>query len=225
MCPSRLRGKFLFGSGLSRLGCPDWSFNTIVDFAVNNGFNGIEIRGIQRELDLLKCVGFSSKENILSTRKLIEDKKIRIVNLGSSAAMHHPKGAEREKNLDEAKKFICLAQQLNCPYIRVFPNNFPKDQDRTGTINLIITGLQKLGDYAKSTGVTVLMETHGDLVQSKDIEEIMRTVNHPKIGLVWDVINMWAVTKESPARAYSRLKKYIHHTHIKDLVSINGKEQ
>ncbi|MEO5907985.1 MAG: twin-arginine translocation signal domain-containing protein, partial [Ginsengibacter sp.] len=35
----------------STLGCPDWSFETILDFAVSKDYNGIEIRGIKRELD------------------------------------------------------------------------------------------------------------------------------------------------------------------------------
>ena len=121
----------------STLGCPDWTFETILNFAVNNGYNGIELRGIQKQLDLPKCAEFSSKENILATRKLIEEKKLRIVDLGSSAGMHHADAAERKKNLDEAKSFIQLAQQLNCPYIRVFPNNFPKEQERNVTIDLI----------------------------------------------------------------------------------------
>jgi sugar phosphate isomerase/epimerase len=36
---------------------------------------------------------------------------------------------------------------------------------------------------------------------------------------------MWAVTKEPPAMAYGKLKKFIRHTHIKDLNLVNGKEQ
>ena len=209
----------------STLGCPDWTFQTILNFAVENGYDGVEIRGIQRQLDLSKCPEFSSKENILATRKLIKEKKLRIVDLGSSAAMHHADAVERKKNLDGAKSFIQLAQQLNCPYIRVFPNNFPKDQERNETIDLIVKGLLELGNYAKDTGVTVLMETHGELVQSADIEKIMQSVNHPNVGLVWDIVNMWSVSKESPAQVYARLKKYIHHTHIKDLKFVDGKEQ
>ena len=180
----------------STLGCPDWTFETILNFAASNGYNGIELRGILKQLDLPKCPEFSSKENILATRKLVEEKKLRIVDLGSSAEMHHADPAERKKNLDEAKSFIQLAQQLNCPYIRVFPNNFPKEQERNETIDLIVKGLLELGNYAKDTGVTVLMETHGDLVQSAEIEKIMQSASHPNVGLVWDMVNMWSVTKE-----------------------------
>ena len=208
----------------STLGCPDWTFEAILNFAVTNGYSGIELRGIQKQLDLSKCAEFSSKENILATRKLIEEKKLRIVDLGSSAGMHHADPTERKKNLDEAKSFIQLAQQLNCPNIRVFPNNFPKEQERNVTIDLIVKGLLELGNYAKEYAVTVLMETHGDLVQSTEIEKIMQLATHPNVGLVWDVVNMWIGTKEPPAEVYARLKKYIHHTQIKDLNLVDGKE-
>ncbi len=87
----------------STLGCPDWSFQNIVNFAVANNYNGIEIRGVQRQLDLTKCPEFSSAANINASRKLVEEKGLRFVDLGSSAEMHHADAAERQKNLDEAK--------------------------------------------------------------------------------------------------------------------------
>ena len=39
-------------------------------------------------------------------------------------------GADRDKSIDEARRFIDLANEINCPYIRVFPNNLPKDVDK-----------------------------------------------------------------------------------------------
>ena len=209
----------------STLGCPDWTFETILNFAVSNSYNGIEVSVMQKQKDLSKCAEFNTKEDTLATRKLIEEKNLQIVDLCSFAAMHYADPAERRKNLDEAKSFVQLAQQLNCPYIRVFPNEFPKEQERNVTIDLIVKGLLELGDYAKDYGVTVLMETHGDLVQSAEVEKIMQMATHPNVGLVWDVVNMWSVTKEPPAQVYSRLKKYIHHTQLKDLKFVDGKEQ
>lgn len=139
--------------------------------------------------------------------------------------MHNSDIAERKKNIDEAKQFIDLAQQLKCPYIRVFPNDFPPDQDRNATIDLISKGLLELGDYAKGSDVSVLLESHGQVVKSDDLEIIMRAAEHDHVGLIWDIVNMWAVTKEPPAEVYQKLKKYIRHTHIKDLNLVNGKEQ
>jgi sugar phosphate isomerase/epimerase len=206
----------------STLGCPDWPFEKIVSFAAENTYSGIEVRGIQRQMDLTKCKEFSNAESIAATLRLMKDKGLKFVDLGSSAEMHHSDPADRQKNLDEAKRFIELAQQLNCPYVRVFPNKLPKEgQDEA--IDIIISGLREAGNSAKGTSVMVLMETHGDVVESALIKHIMDAVNHPKVGLVWDVSNMWTVTKEPPSQVYPLLKKYIHHTHIKDaMLADNG---
>lgn len=206
----------------STLGCPDWTFTQIMEFASKHHYNGIEVRGIQRQMDVTKCNEFSNQQ-IKATLQLMKDKKLAFVNLGSSATMHFADGAEREKKLDEAKQYIDLAAQLNCPFIRVFPNNFLKSQERQQTIDLIVKGLVALGNYAKGTGVKVLMETHGDLVYKEDLYNIMNNVAHPDAGLVWDVSNMWTVKKESPAEVYNKLKHYIHHTHIKDAKQVEGK--
>ena len=198
----------------STLGCPDWEFEKITRFAGANGYTGLEIRGIQRQMDLTKCKEFGD-ENISASLRLMKDAGLAFVNLGSSAEMHHSDEAERRKQMEEAKRFIDLAQKLNCPYIRVFPNKLPKE-NREGTIDLIVKGLAEAGDHANGTNVTVLMETHGEVVESAVLKQIMEATNHPKVGLVWDVTNMWTVTKEPPAQVYDALKKYIHHTHIKD---------
>jgi len=216
------KGKLLLA--FSTLGCPDWSFQKIVEFAVQHDYNGIELRGIQRELDLTKCKEFSPA-NIAGTRKLMKEKNLQFVDLGSSSNLHFAEGAERKKNLDDAKRFIDLAQQINCPNIRVFPNNFPKDQDKNVTMELITKGLLELGDHAKGSNVNVLMETHGDLVKSDDIVKIMQAAEHPNVGLVWDIANMWSITKEPPVQVYQKIKKYIRHTHIKDGKVTDGKEQ
>ena len=209
----------------STLGCPDWPFKKIVDFAAANDYKGIEVRGILRQLDLPKCNEFSSAENRAATVKLMEEKGLRFVDLGSSATLHFKDAATRQKNLDDGRRFIDLAQQINCPYIRVYGNNFPKEQDRNETMDLVITGLTELGNHAKASGVKVLMETHGDFVKIADLEKIMQATAHPNVGLIWDISNMWTVTKEPPAEAYKKLKKYIYHTHIKDAAMVDGKLQ
>lgn len=209
----------------SSLGCPDWPFEQMVNFAVQHGYKGIELRGIQRELNLTKCKEFNSAENRAATIKLMKDSGLKFVGLGSSATLHFADALIRKKNLDEGRNFIDLAHAIGCPNIRVFPNLLPKEQDKNVTMDFIIKGLLELGDHAKGSGVNVLMETHGDLVKIDDIEIIMQAARHQNIGLVWDVTNMWTLTKESPLLAYERLKKYIRHTHIKDAKMVEGKLQ
>ena len=199
----------------STLGCPAWTFSKALQHASENGYSGIEIRGIKGDLDLPKNSLFSAS-NIASTKREIADSQIKIVNLGSSANMHFLDPAKRQKNLDEAKKYIALADQVGCPFIRVFPNDLPKDQPEAETVDAIILALQELGDFAKNSGVKVLLESHGKVIKSDMLLHIMQEANHTNVGLVWDFFNMWSVTKEAPSDMYKQLKKYIFHTHIKD---------
>lgn len=208
----------------STLGCPDWSFQQIVDFAVQNGYRALEMRGLKRQIDLPQCPEFN-ETNRAATLALMKEKGLQFINLGSSATLHFAEGGERDKNIADGKRFIDLAQQVNCPFVRVYPNNFPKSQERNETLDLIIKGLIELGDYAKEHNVKVLMETHGEVVRSEDLEVIMRSTGHSHVGLIWDPCNMWVVTKEPVREVYSKLKKYIHHTHIKDAVLVAGKPQ
>ncbi len=201
----------------STLGCPEWTLKQIVDFAVKHNYKGIEVRGILKQMDLPLCPEFN-QSNLSSTLRLMRDNGLEFVNLGSSVMLHFPEGAERKKNLDDARRFIDLAQQLNCPYIRVFPNIFPKDQEKAATMDLMAKGLLELGEYAKGGKVIVLTESHGDLVYVEDLEKVMKAAAHPHVGMIWDICNMWITTKESPALAHSKLKKYIHHTHIKNAI-------
>lgn len=209
----------------STLGCPDWSFEKITEFAVENGYQGIELRGLQREMDLTKCNEFRTAQNRKTSVKLMREKKLSFVGLGSSATLHFAETAVRQKNLDEGRRFIDLAQEINCPYVRVFPNNFPKEQERSQTIDLITQGLLELAEYAKGSKVVVLMETHGDLVKTEDLLTIIKAAEHQHSGLVWDISNMWTITKENPAEVYKKLKKYIRHTHLKDALLTNSKLQ
>lgn len=208
----------------STLGCPAWDFPQVLQHAAKNSYSGIEIRGIKGDLDLPANPIFS-QTNISSTRRQVSDLGLKIINLGSSANLHFLDSKKRQSNLDEAKKFIDLASQLSCPFIRVFPNDLPKDQGEKETVNAIIQGLIELGNFATSSGVKVLLESHGKVIKSDMLLHIMQETNHAQVGLVWDFFNMWSITKEPPAQVYSLLKKYILHTHIKDaIVSDSGEK-
>ena len=207
----------------SSIGCPDWPLDRIVKFARDKGYQGIELRGLLRELDLPRSSDFNGPDKIRAARKMVEDNGLKFVCLGASAPLHHPEGAKREQSIDEGKRFIDLAEALGCPYVRVFPNNLPKEQEKGMTLQLIRQGLQTLGDHASKTKVAVLMETHGDLIQTADIVEVMQGVERPNVGLVWDFTNMWSITKEAPISVYPKLAPYIRHVHVKDYNMQDGK--
>lgn len=207
----------------STLGCPDWSFDKIIEVASKNGYKAIEIRGIQRQMDLPLCAEFANQTAINITNQKIKDKNLQIIDLGSSANLHFMDAKKRQENMDHAKRFIDLAQKINCPFVRVFPNDLPKEQDENKTIDLIISNLIELGVYARGSNVKVLLESHGKVIYKDVLFKIMEATSSHNVGLIWDIWNMWSVTKEPPTEVYALLKKYILHTHIKDGIFENNK--
>jgi len=81
----------------STLGCPNWTFTQILDFAAANHYSGIELRGILKQLDLPTCPEFSNATNIKASMQQMSDKQLQFVDLGSSCTLHFAVGAERQK--------------------------------------------------------------------------------------------------------------------------------
>jgi len=217
--PSKYKPKLSF----STLGCPDWTLRQSIDFASKHGFSGLELRGIGKEMDLTKCEEFATVEARSRSMKWMKENNLSFSDLGSSCNLHIQDKLERMNNIDEGKRYIDLAAQIQCPHIRVFPNNLPKDQEKSRTIDLISEGLHELARHAEGSKVTVLMETHGDLIWADDILKVMQQATHPHAALVWDIVNMWIETQEPSEDVYRKLKPYIRHTHIKDARKRDGK--
>lgn len=190
---------------------------------MSHGYRGIEFRGIQREMDLTKTREFSTRAAREATLARMADLSLNIVGFGTSTKLHVKEPVARERELDEARRFVDLAAEVRCPYVRVFPDKLPDGREKAETLELIASGLNQLADYAKATGVQVLLETHGDLVYIADILHVMELVGRKEAGLIWDVFNMWIVTGENPVRAYGKLAPYIRHVHLKDGRKADGK--
>src|SRR5438270_8828483 len=142
---------------VSTLGSPKWDWKTIVGNTSSWGFAALELRGIQDQMDLPKCAEFSGSR-LKATLQDLSAAGLKISDLGASAQMHEPDPAKRAKHMDEARRFIDLAHQLEAPYVRVFPNQFIPGEDKKVTFDRISSGLHELGEYARPAGVTVIVE-------------------------------------------------------------------
>src|SRR5256884_2557025 len=106
--------------GFSTLGCPTWSWLKILDFAEQNGFAAVELRGLEGMMDLPSRPEFADGQ-IEQSKKDVASRGLRISCVSSSANMHDT-GQEHEKQLADARRFIDLASRLGAPYVRVFGN-------------------------------------------------------------------------------------------------------
>jgi sugar phosphate isomerase/epimerase len=199
----------------STLGCPRWDWNTILERAAQWGYAALELRGLQGELDLTKRPEFQGAR-LATSLKDLEAVGLVISDLGSSVKLHEVDQPARAAQLDEGKRYIDLAHRLHVPYIRVFGDRVVPNQPKQDTVQRIVSGLRDLGQYAQSSGVAVLIESHGDFCDSPTLLEIMTGAQMPNVALLWDAHHTVVAGKEEPAFTWRQLGRYVRHTHLKD---------
>ncbi len=200
--------------GFSTLGCPAWDWIPILDFAAKQGFASIELRGIQKAMDLTERPEFSPGR-IQQSKKELADRGLRVSCLGASARMHETEPDVLKAQMAEARRFIDLAAALGAPYVRVFGDKLDAAR-REQVLAHVSSGLGELGRYAGDRGVVVLIESHGDFVQSPTLKELLERAASPHVALLWDAHHTYAAGKEEPEQTFAALGKYIRHTHLKD---------
>jgi sugar phosphate isomerase/epimerase len=205
----------------STLGCPAWEWPKILEFAESHGFAAIELRGLMGSMDLRTRPEFAP-ERIAQRKKEVAAHGLKIANIGSSSALHDANPAKRAQQIADAKRFIDLASALGSPYVRVFGNEVkdPKEE----VVARVAAGLHELGEYAGPRGVTVIIESHGDFVDSPTLKEILTRADSPNAALLWDAHHTYADGHEQPEYTVHELGSWIRHTHLKDSV-LAGKER
>ncbi len=199
----------------STLGCPAWSFKTILETADRLGYAALELRGIAGEMDLPKVPELSGTR-LAATKKDLAALGIVVSDLGASSRMHEKDPGIREKQLDEGRRFIDLAHAMEVKYVRIFGDKIPADEAKADVIERVVEGCQQLAVHAKPAGVTVLIESHGDFTRSSDLDEILKRVGSPHFALLWDAHHSFVAASEKPADTYAKLGKWVRHTHLKD---------
>ena len=200
----------------STLGCPDWTVEQAIKAAVNYGFQGIELRGIDGELDILKLHDFSN-DHIGRTRALFENAGIDVVCIDSSASFSWREPAKISDNIKEAMDYISLAEKLGAPFVRVFGDRISEGVIFADAARQLADCLIRIGDFAREKGVTVALETHGSYLTGKEISEVMEMTQHQSVGVIWDVSNsFW--TGEPIEDTAKHIAPYLKHVHIKDSV-------
>ena len=179
----------------STLGCPAWSWKTILENADRMGYAALELRGIAGEMDLPKVPELSGTR-LAETKKDLAALGIVVSDLGASSKMHEKDPATREQQFDEGRRFIDLAQAMGVKYVRMFGDKIPEGEPKEEVMKRVVEGFQKMAAYAKPAGVTVLIESHGDFTKSPDLVEILTRVDSPQFALLWDAHHSFVAGQE-----------------------------
>lgn len=195
----------------STLGCPDWSFERILSEAAGLGFGAIELRGIGADIEI-DSLPLLTKENRGYVRRALDEAGVGLCALDCSASFDDQ--TRQERSLSEGRYAIEAASELEAPFIRIFGDRIGGGED----IALVRTagGIRRLCLEARGSGVTVLLETHGDFNTAERLYRTAELVDCPEFGILWDIEHTGRAGEN--ARDFARrLLPLIKHVHLKDI--------
>jgi sugar phosphate isomerase/epimerase len=204
----------------STLGCPNWEWKKILDFASKHEFAAIELRGLEGYLDLPSHPIFAANR-IAQTRQEIQASNLKIACVSSSANLYMDDPAERARQLEDARRCVDLASSLGSPYVRVFGGKAESDKTPvpdTATKSRVAAGLRQLGEYSGPRSVTVVIESHDHFTASATLMDVLRQADSEHVGLLWDAHHTFASSGEEPEFTVKELGAWIRHVHLKDSI-------
>ena len=200
----------------STLGCPKWPWRRVLDQAAALGYAGIELRGLEGEMDLTKRPEFAARA-IAAAIKDLQAVDLVVTDLGASTRLHEPDPRTLAAQMDEARRFIDRAHRLGAPWVRVLPDRYVAGEPHEVTIARVGGNLAELGRFAKGSGVGVLVESHGEFTDGATLKAMMQAAGDaPGVGLLWDTHHTVSAGREKPADTWAALGTWVRHTHIKD---------
>ena len=205
----------------STLGCPNWELDRIAQAARAFGYEGIELRAIGGELDLLKRPEFQPG-SVEETRRWLVDQDLAVCCVDTSCTFDSRDADERRNQVDQAIRHAELAAALGAPLIRVFPDKIQSGATRLETRDNIAACLLEVAERAPA-GVRVGLETHGDFARGQAAAEIIRLAEHKNVAIIWDVANSLAAG-DSIEESAREVAPHLAHVHLRDARAVEGTE-
>lgn len=200
----------------STLGCPDWSFDEVMDRYREYGIRGVEIRGIDGEMEALKMERFFP-ENVEKTVAAMKAHGLCFVGFGTSVCLHAMENREElVKYISDTAEVCSLA---GIPAIRVFGDELPEADGaaRELAIARIIGNLSAVCEAAAQKGVMINLEIHGTVNSIRNLTPILEGVRHIRnFGILWDVEHSDKTTGDDFQTFYELIRPYLRHVHFKD---------
>jgi fatty-acyl-CoA synthase len=205
----------------STLGCPDFSWTEIYTMAKDLGFDGIEIRGLGKDIFAVQAQPFT-EDQIELTEKKLSSLRIEISCLSCNCCLKYSNKAE--ENQQEIVQHIILASKLNTPYIRILADDSPYPGDEVDD-EVIIAQLNNLVPIAEEHNVTLLIESNGVYTNTLRLCNLLKQIPSDAVAALWDLHHPYRFAGETPGRTVENLGAYIKYVHIKDSLVIDGNIQ
>jgi sugar phosphate isomerase/epimerase len=193
----------------------DLDLETLLRVAEDVGLDAVELRtthahGVEPSL---------SATERAEVRARFEARPVTLAALGSVCEFHSPDSAEVARNIEEARRFIQLAQDVGARGVKVRPNGLPEGVPVEKTLEQIGEALNVVGSTAADSGIVIYVEVHGGGTQEpRNMARIMEVCQHPAVGLTWNC-NDADMIDGSIRENFALLRPRVRMVHLHELVS------
>jgi sugar phosphate isomerase/epimerase len=197
----------------STLACPEWTIETVLARAAAFGYDGIEWRGGARG-HVNPTIPAAERAQL---RRRVAEAGLFSLAVTAYTSFVSDTAAVRQENLDELRRYLDLAADLDARYVRVFLGELGPGDDVDAARLRIIDCLEAGAPHAQAVNVGIAVEPHDDFVRSASVAPILARVTHPAVGAVWDVGNTFAAG-ETPSEGLRWLGERLCYVQVKDLI-------
>ncbi len=209
------------------LGSPTWSLERVFSECARAGYQGVELRCLHG-----RPIGPDlAAEDRRDIRRLSRDSGLPVVAIGASSAFSSPDAAVRAAQEADLRGMCELAHEVGAPLVRAYGGGFPaayaQDAAREygGSFpqglppevvcDYIAESLWCVVPRAETLGVGIVLETHDGLSSAATAAEVLRRLDTPVVGALWDVLHPTRMG-ETPAQVWDLIGARVRHVHFKD---------
>jgi sugar phosphate isomerase/epimerase len=196
------------------LGCPKWDLDTICRRGQEYGFDGVDFRGYLDTIDITTRPEFTN--DVQKTRRQLAAAGLAVSAVSSSITVCV--AAQREKNLEEARRTIPVAKSLGAGTVRIFGGGDLKEHSREELAKVGCECIESILALDGAPDLKWVFETHDLWIQSKDCRLLLDAIPNPAFGALWDMGHTSRVGGETPAQTFAAIGSRVAYTHLKDAV-------
>ena len=127
-------------------------------------------------------------------------------------------------HVDEFKRSLAVALELDCDLIRVFTFLRRSPAENAALLPRVVAHLQELGALAAGTRVRIGVENEHSCTVGTGPEAaaLCTALPEPRFGIVWDPCNVLYVpgAPDDPTAGFADFSARLHHIHVKDALRV-----
>lgn len=196
------------------LGCPDWDLDTVIRNGSSYGFSAVDFRGLQEEIDVTKLAAFTS--DLAETKRKFSDVNLAVGGISTSIRICDE--TKIDANLEEVRRTIPIAAELDVALLRVFGGGLPEGKSKEELADLGQSMMEKILGIDGADAFRWVLETHDLWISSEDCRLLLDRVPQEAFGILWDVGHTARVGGEDPAASLAAFGDRAFYIHVKDAV-------